>query len=129
MSKDALYIFAEAVGTFGIEAGNALRDMFDRISEAGKPVIKTFNDLYNELAVALGNKEIKKRLRQQSIHDRRQQLQRSIARKQSLEKHKDKTNNWRRLHGLPAARKNYRRTKKSIGKSKQKVVETNKTLC
>ena len=94
--NNTLYEFAAAVGTFGEVAGKAIRDMLNRISEAGKPVIKSFNDLYNELAAALGNEEIKKRLRQQSIRDRRQQL---------LEQNRDKSNNWKRLHGLPAARK------------------------
>lgn len=99
------YEFAAAVGTFGAVAGKAIRDMINRISEAGKPVIKSFNDLYNELAVALGNEEIKKQLRQQSIRDRRQQLERSRKRQQLLEQNRDKSNNWKRLHGLPAARK------------------------
>lgn len=105
--NDSLYEFAAAVGTFGAVAGKAIRDMLDRISEAGKPVIKSFNDLYNELAVALGNEETKKRLRQQSIRDRRQQLERSRKRQQLLEQNRDKSNNWKRLHGLPAARKKW----------------------
>lgn len=112
MGNSALYEFAAAVGTFGAEAGNALRDMLNRITEAGKPVIKTFNDLYNELAAALGNEEIKKLLRQQSIRDRKQQQQRSIKRQQLLKENKDKSNNWKRLHGLPAKRKVRKHTKK-----------------
>lgn len=103
--NDSLYEFAAAVGAFGVAAGEALRDMINRLSEAGKLVIKSFNDLYNELAVALGNEETKKRLRQQSIRDRRQQLERSRKRQQLLEQNRDKSNNWKRLHGLPAARK------------------------
>lgn len=105
MGNSTLYEFAAAVGTFGEEAGKAFRDMLNRISEAGKPVIKTFNDLYSELAAALGNKEVKKYLRQQSIRDRRQQLERSRKRQQLLAENKDKSSNWRRLHGLPAKRK------------------------
>lgn len=105
MKDDTLYRFAAAVKTFGVEAGNALRGMFNRIAAAEKPVIKTFNDLYNELAVALGNEEIKKRLRQQSIRDRKQQIVRSRRRQQLLRENRDKSNNWLRLHGLPARRK------------------------
>ena len=76
--NDTLYEFAAAVGAFGVAAGEALRDMLNKIGEAGKPVIKSLNDLYyNELAAALGNEAAKKRLRQQSIRDRRQQLERS----------------------------------------------------
>lgn len=103
--NDTLYEFAAAVGAFGVAAGEALRDMLNKIREAGKPVIKSFNDLYNELAAALGNEAVKKRLRQQSIRDRRQQLERSRKRQQLLEQNRDKPNNWKRLHGLPAARK------------------------
>ena len=103
--NDTLYEFAAAVGMLGEVAGKAIRDMLNRISEAGKPVIKSFNDLYNELAVALGNEEIKKQLRQRSIRDRRQQLERSRKRQQLLEQNQDKSNNWKRLHGLPAERK------------------------
>lgn len=103
--NDTLYEFAAAVGAFGVTAGEALRDMLNKIGEAGKPVIKSFNDLYNELAAVLGNEAVKKRLRQQSIRDRRQQLERSRKRQQLLEQNRDKPNNWKRLHGLPAARK------------------------
>lgn len=105
MGNSTLYEFAAAVGTFGEEAGKAFRDMLNRISEAGKPVIKTFNDLYSELAAALGNEEVKKYLQQQSIRDRRQQLERSRKRRQLLAENKDKSSNWRRLHGLSAKRK------------------------
>ena len=103
--NDSLSEFVAAVGAFGVAAGEAIRDMLNRIREAEKPVIKSFNDLYNELAVALGNEAIKKRLRQQSIRDMRQQLERSRKRQQLLEQNRDKPNNWKRLHGLPAARK------------------------
>lgn len=103
MGNNTLYEFAAAVGTFGEEAGKAFRDMLNRISEAGKPVIKTFNDLYSELAAALGNEEMKKYLRQQ--------LERSRRRQQLLAENKNKSNNWRRLHGLPAKRKIRKRHK------------------
>lgn len=117
MSDDTLYRFAAAVGTFGVETGNALRDMFNRIATDGKPVIKTFNDLYNELAVALGNEEIKKRLRQQSIRDRKQQIVRSRRRQQLLRENQDKNNNWKRIHGLPATRKKRGKTQQTIEKT------------
>ena len=38
--NDTLYEFAAAVGAFGVAAGEALRDMLNKIGEAGKPVIK-----------------------------------------------------------------------------------------
>lgn len=103
--NDSLYELAAALRAFGVKAGKALRNMLNGMSEAGKPVIKSFNDLYNELAVAMGNEETKERLRQQSIRDRRQQLERSRKRQQLLVENRDKSNNWKRLHGLPAARR------------------------
>jgi len=50
-------------------------------------------------------KRLKKAVRQQSIRDKRQQLERSRRRQQLLAENKDKSNNWRRLHGLPTRRK------------------------
>ena len=103
--NDSLYEFVAAVGALGVIAGEAIRDTLNKIREAEKPVIKSFNDLYIELAAALGNEAAKKQLRQRSIRDRRQQLERNRKRQQLLEQNRDKSNNWKRLHGLPAARK------------------------
>ena len=83
----------------------AFQSLAATVAEAIKPVIRTFKDLYNSLAAELGNEEIKKYLRQQSLYDRRQQLQRSIKRQQLLEQNKGKSNNWKRMHGLPAKRR------------------------
>ncbi len=70
------------------------------IKEAFKPIVKSFQELYSSLYDVTANPElkrlIKKAKRQQSIRDRRQQLAAA---------NKDKSNNWRRLHGLPARRK------------------------
>lgn len=78
------------------------------IREGFKPIIKTFQELYSSLYDVTANPElkrlIKKAKRQQSIRDKRQQLERSRRRQQLLEANKDKSNNWKRLHGLPAAR-------------------------
>lgn len=78
------------------------------IREAFKPIVKSFQELYSSLYDVIANPElkrlIKKAKRQQSIRDKRQQLERSRRRQQLLEANKDKSNNWKRLHGLPAAR-------------------------
>lgn len=78
------------------------------IKEAFKPIVKSFQELYSSLYDVTANPElkrlIKKAKRQQSIRDKRQQLERSRRRQQLLEVNKDKSNNWKRLHGLPAAR-------------------------
>lgn len=87
----------------------AFRDLAVAIKEAFKPIIKLFQELYCSLSDVMTDQElkrlIKKAKRQQSIRDRRQQLERSRARQQLAEENKDKSNNWRRLHGLPARRK------------------------
>lgn len=79
------------------------------IKEAFKPIVKSFQELYSSLYDVTANPElkrlIKKAKRQQSIRDRRQQLERSRKRQQLAAVNKDKSNNWRRLHGLPARRK------------------------
>lgn len=97
--------FITALENFGVAAGQAIREVLEKISEESKSLIKSWNELYYRLAEALGDREAKKRLRQQSIRDKRQQLERSRRRQQLLAANKDKPNNWRRLHGLPAKRK------------------------
>lgn len=97
--------FITALENFGAATGRAIREVLKKIGEESKPLIKSWNDPYYRLAEALGDREAKKRLRQQSIRDKRQQLERSRRRKQLLAANKDKPNNWRRLHGLPTKRK------------------------
>lgn len=77
----------------------AFENLAIAIREAFKPIVKTFQELYSSLRDVTTDPElkrlIKKAKRQQSIRDR-QQLAAA---------NKDKSNNWRRLHGLPARRK------------------------
>lgn len=80
----------------------AFENLTVAIKEAFKPIIKTFQEL---------KRMIKKAKRQQSIRDRRQQLERSRKRQQLAAVNKDKSNNWLRLHGLPAKRK-YKKSRK-----------------
>lgn len=87
----------------------AFGDLAVAIKEAFKPIIKSFQELYCSLSDVMTDPKlkrlIKKAKRQQSIRDRRQQLEKSRVRQQLAEENKDKSNNWRRLHGLPARRK------------------------
>ena len=91
------------------EITEAFKNMAIAIAEAFKPIVKTFQELYSSLSDVMTDPElkrlIKKTARQQSIRDKRQQLERSRRRQQLLAANKDKSNNWRRLHGLPAKRK------------------------
>lgn len=91
------------------EIKEAFENLAIAIAETFKPIIKTFKELYSSLSDVMTNPElkrlIKKAARQQSIRDKRQQLERSRKRQQLLAENKDKSNNWRRLHGLPARRK------------------------
>ena len=52
-----------------------------------------------------GNKKAKKELRQREIRDRQKQIIRARQRQQLLRENQDKSNNWKRIHGLPATRK------------------------
>lgn len=105
MSSNRYSEFIESVRKYEIKAGQAIREALEKVAEESKDLIKSWNDLYYKLAVELGNREVKKQLRQQSVKDRRQQLERSRKRQQLAAANKDKPNNWRRLHGLPARRK------------------------
>lgn len=97
----------------------AFENLAIAIREAFKPIVKTFQELYSSLRDVTTDPElkrlIKKAKRQQSIRDRRQQLERSRERQQLAAANKDKSNNWRRLHGLPARRK-VKKTYKNIDK-------------
>lgn len=90
MSSNSYSEFIEAAGDFATTAGQTIREALKKISEESKPLIKSWNDLYYKLAVALGNGEVKKQLRQQSIRYKRQQLERSRKRQQLLAENKDK---------------------------------------
>lgn len=93
----------------------AFENLAVAIKEAFKPIIKTFQELYCSLSDVMTDPElkrlIKKAKRRQSIRDRRQQLERSRKRQQLAAVNKDKSNNWLRLHGLPAKRK-YKKSRK-----------------
>lgn len=105
MSSTEFKTAFESLATAATAAGQEIREALKKISEESKQLIKNWNDFYYSLAAALGDREVKKRLRQQSIRDKRQQLERGRRRQQLLAENKDKSNNWRRLHGLPAKRK------------------------
>ena len=51
------------------------------------------------------DKKTRKRIIDQHIRSKSGQLVRSKARLRMLEENKDKSNNWKRMHGLPAKRK------------------------
>lgn len=91
----------------------AFGNLIVAIREAFKPIVKSFQELYSSLYDVTANPELKRLIkrakRQQSIRDKRQQLERSRRRQQLLEANKDKSNNWKRLHGLPAARRKQRK--------------------
>lgn len=78
---------------------------------------------YVNLKAAPGNKKpyyvlledmiVNSFLRQQSIRDRKKQLERSRKRQQLTAANTDKSNNWRRLHGLCTRRKYKKHAKKN----------------
>ena len=68
------------------EEWSAVVEAFGRIAkaiqEAGRQIVNSFSELYKRMAAAMGNEQVKKRLRQQSIRDRKKQLERSRKRQQ-----------------------------------------------
>lgn len=76
------------------------------------------------IRASFGDKEARKKLRKIRIRDREQQTIRARRRQQLLRENQDKSNNWKRIHGLPATRKNGSKTKQSIAGTRQKGIET-----
>lgn len=76
------------------------------------------------IRASFGDKEARKKLRKIRIRDSKQQVIRARQRQQLLRENQDKSNNWKRIHGLPATRKNGSKTKQSIARTRQKGIET-----
>ena len=76
------------------------------------------------IRASFGDKEARKKLRKIWIRDSKQQIIRARQRQQLLRENQDKSNNWKRIHGLPATRKNGSKTKQSIAGTRQKGIET-----
>lgn len=76
------------------------------------------------IRASFGDKEARKKLRKIRIRDSKQQIIRARQRQQLLRENQDKSNNWKRIHGLPATRKNGSKTKQSIAGTRQKGIET-----
>lgn len=76
------------------------------------------------IRASFGDKEARKKLRKIRIRDSKQQNIRARQRQQLLRENQDKSNNWKRIHGLPATRKNGSKTKQSIAGTRQKGIET-----
>lgn len=76
------------------------------------------------IRASFGDKEARKKLRKIRIRDSKQQIIRARRRQQLLRENQDRSNNWKRIHGLPATRKNGSKTKQSIAGTRQKGIET-----
>lgn len=76
------------------------------------------------IRASFGEKEARKKLNKIWLRDSKQQIIRARQRQQLLRENQDKSNNWKRMHGLPATRKNGSKTKQSIAGTRQKGIET-----
>ena len=69
------------------EEWNAVVEAFGRIAKAiqkaGRQIVNSFSEFYKRMAAATGNEQAKKRLRQQSIRDRKKNRVTIIGRKLS----------------------------------------------
>ena len=119
---------------YGRSNGKALRSVLNRVTEVrtgyiyaaatGERIAKIGNTIMMSLQEALlimrasfGNKKAKKELRQREIRDRQKQIIRSRRRQQLLRENQDKSNNWKRIHGLPTSRKKRGKTQQTIEKT------------
>lgn len=91
-----------------------IQDIADVLRKWHNKLTKTAIIAALKVQAFLGSKEAEKALKQYSIRDREQQIIRSRRRQQLLQQNKDRSNNWKRMHGLPATRKNGTKTKKTI---------------
>ena len=76
------------------------------------------------IRASFGEKEARKKLNKIWLRDSKRQSIRARKRQQLLRENQDKSNNWKRIHGLPATRKNGSKTKQSIAGTRQKGIET-----
>ena len=97
------YIYAEATG--------------ERIAKTGNTIMMSLQEVLLIMGASFGNKKAKKELRQREIRDRQKQIIRSRRRQQLLCENQDKSNNWKRIHGLPATRKKRGKTQQTIEKT------------
>ena len=104
------YIYAAATG--------------ERIAKIGNTIMMSLQEVLLIMRASFGNKKAKKELRQREIRDRQKQIIRARQRQQLLRENQDKSNNWKKIHGLPATRKNGSKTKQSIAGTRQKGIET-----
>ena len=97
------YIYAAATG--------------ERIAKTGNTIMMSLQEVLLIMGARFGNKKAKKELRQREIRDRQKQIIRSRRRQQLLCENQDKSNNWKRIHGLPATRKKRGKTQQTIEKT------------
>lgn len=93
------------------------RRLAETIKEVGQKIVNNFGEFYKEMGKAMAAPEIRRRIkkarRQQAIRDRQQQLERSRKRQQLAAANANKSNNWRRLHGIHARRKHKKHKRKN----------------
>ena len=97
------YIYAAATG--------------ERIAKIGNVIMMSLQEMLLIIRASFGNKKAKKELRQREIRDRQKQIIRSRRRQQLLRENQDKSNNWKRIHGLPTSRKKRGKTQQTIEKT------------
>lgn len=97
------YIYAAATG--------------ERIAKIGNTIMMSLQEVLLIMWASFGDKKAKKELRQREIRDRQKQIIRSRRRQQLLRENQDKSNNWKRIHGLPTTRKKRGKTQQTIEKT------------
>lgn len=96
------YIYAAATG--------------ECIAKIGNTIMMSLQEMLLIMRASFGNKKAKKELRQREIRDRQKQIIRS-RRRLLLRENQGKSNNWKRIHGLPATRKKRGKTQQTIEKT------------
>ena len=92
-------------------------DTGERIAKIGNTIMMSLQEALLIMRASFGNKKAKKELRQREIRDRQKQIIRSRRRQQLLRENQDKSNNWKRIHGLSTTRKKRGKTQQTIEKT------------
>lgn len=100
--KEQAASLKKAVDDWGVSLKEVIEDWMLPIKETVDALVE--QAIIDE-TLPFVDKKTRKRIIEQHIRSKSGQIARSKARLRVLEENKDKSNNWKRMHGLPAKRK------------------------
>jgi hypothetical protein len=83
-------------------AGHFVTALSDTVGTVAEWILADWRRAYR--FTGLKSRWTEKQIKQESIRDRKKQLQRSCRRQKLLQDYQDESNNWKRMHGLHSRR-------------------------